>query len=365
MTERSELLPNLLDEDAFEVQMRGYSRRQVGEFAARTRDRIRDLEERLAQALDEREQLRRQLAVGPEHAAARPPHEEISERLAQILKLADDEAKAQKARADEDIAKIGDDAKRAAESAVGEARERADRMLKAARDQAESFASAARAGADSTREAARAEAERAATDAREEADELLASARSKAERMVAESEARSAAIDNGAARRLELLSGTYAEAARRLTEIRDVAGELLSHDSARGSLEDEVAMTVAAAMSGTPEPAHGRAQRQSADRGRAPRGKQRNFGSGAASQPAAGSEGAAGPAPSVRREDARQPAGVTQAASQAPPAPASGADARQPAGVTQAASQAPPAPASAVAPSASAGPQALPKSPGT
>ena len=343
MTERSDLLPNLLDEDAFEVQMRGYSKRQVGEFAARTRDQIRDLGERLARALDEREQLRQQLAAGHEQAAARPPHEEISERLAQILKLADDEARAQKARADEDIAKIGDDAQRAAEAAVGEARQRADRMLTAARDQAESFASAARAGADSTREAARAEAERAAADAHKEADELLASARSKAERMVAESEARSAAIDNGAARRLELLSGTYAEAARRLTEIRDVAGELLSHDSARGSLEKEVAMTVAAAMSGTPQPAHGQAQRQSADSGTAPRKNPGTFGTSAASQPAAGSEGAAVPAPSVAGE----------------------VDAQQPAGVAQAASQAPPAPASVAAPPVSADPQAPPKNSGS
>src|SRR5260370_41370475 len=74
--------------------------------------------------------------------------------------------------------------------------------------------------------------------------------------MLAESTARAPAINDGAARRLELLAGTHAEAARRLTEIRDVVTELLSRDSARGSLEDEVANTVAVAMGSAPvEPA--------------------------------------------------------------------------------------------------------------
>jgi hypothetical protein len=34
MNDNSDLLPNLTHEDAFEVQMRGYSRRQVDEFIA-------------------------------------------------------------------------------------------------------------------------------------------------------------------------------------------------------------------------------------------------------------------------------------------------------------------------------------------
>ena len=264
MTEHSELLPNLLDEDAFEMQMRGYSRRQVDEYVAGKRSEIRDLQERLARALDESEQLRQQLAAIRQQAGTRPPHEEVSERIAQILKLADDEAKAQKARASEDIANIRHEAKREADAALGEAREKADRTLTSAQDQAESFVSAARAEADRARETARAEAEQAGADAHKEADELLVSARSKAERMLAESTARSTAINDGAARRLELLSGTHVEAARRLAEIRDVVTELLSRDSARGSLEDEVAKAVAAAMS-TGEAPRGQAQNQPAD----------------------------------------------------------------------------------------------------
>src|SRR6266496_3892752 len=304
MTEHSELLPNLLDEDAFEVQMRGYSRRQVDEFVARTRSQTRDLEERLARALDDSEQVRQQLAVARQQPGAKPAHEEISERIAQILKLADDEAKAQKARANDEIAKARGDAQREVEATINEAREKAERMLTSAQDQAESFVSAARAEADKARDAARTEAEQAAADARKEADELLVSARSKAERMLAESTARSTAINDGAARRLELLS----------------------RDSARGSLEDEVAKAVAGAMSGTAESPRVPGQSPPADARMA-----RKTTKPAAQTPAAASVGTTAPAqPVVSPSIAPQPAGPSGpharpapgAAPTAPPSPA-------------------------------------------
>src|SRR5947207_7499094 len=99
MNDNSDLLPNLTHEDAFEVQMRGYSRRQVDEFIARCRSQIRDLEQRLARALDDSEKMRRDLATARQQAlGAKPAHEEVSERIAQILKLADDEASPRKPR---------------------------------------------------------------------------------------------------------------------------------------------------------------------------------------------------------------------------------------------------------------------------
>ena len=71
MNENTDLLPNLSSqEDAFEVQMRGYSRRQVDDFVARCRSQIRELEERLGRALDEGEQLRHR------HPRAVPPRPE-------------------------------------------------------------------------------------------------------------------------------------------------------------------------------------------------------------------------------------------------------------------------------------------------
>src|ERR1700744_3665933 len=110
MNENSDLLPNLLLEE-FEMQMRGYSRRKVVDFVTTRNNEIRELEQRLARSLDEGEHLRRELSVTRQQAlAGRPAHEEVSERIAQILKLADDEAKAQKNKADDDIAAPRSDA---------------------------------------------------------------------------------------------------------------------------------------------------------------------------------------------------------------------------------------------------------------
>src|ERR1700753_1934942 len=151
MNDNSDLLPNLVHEDAFEVQMRGYSRRQVDEFVARCRSQIRDLEQRLARALDEGEELRRDLTTARQEAlGAKPAHEEVSERIAQILKLADDEARTQKSKAHEDIARQRNDAQTEADKTRAEAREQAERMLTAAQEQAERALTPAPSEAETT-----------------------------------------------------------------------------------------------------------------------------------------------------------------------------------------------------------------------
>src|SRR5579859_7151997 len=111
MSETPDLIHNSTQEDPFEVQMRGYSRRQVDEFVARSRNHVRDLEERLSRSLDDVERLRLELSTARQAAAgSKPAHEEVSERIQQILKLAEDEASAQKKTADADIAKQRSDA---------------------------------------------------------------------------------------------------------------------------------------------------------------------------------------------------------------------------------------------------------------
>ena len=168
MNENSDLLPNLLHEE-FEMQMRGYSRRQVDDFVARRNNEIRELEQRLARTLDESEHLRRELSTVRQQAlSGRPAHEEVSERISQILKLADDEAKAQKNKADDDIAKQRSEAQQESERVRADAREQAERMLTAAQEQAERTISAARNEADKTRTAARTEADRLTSDTPQE-----------------------------------------------------------------------------------------------------------------------------------------------------------------------------------------------------
>jgi len=273
MNDNSDLLPNLTHEDAFEVQMRGYSRRQVDEFIARCRSQIRDLEQRLAHALDDGEELKRDLATARQQAlGAKPAHEEVSERIAQILKLADDEARSQKSKAHEDIARQRNDAQSEAEKIRTEAREQAERMLTAAQEQAERAITSARAEAEKTVTAARneaektltsarTEAERTTTDARKKSESALASAKSQAKKALDEATARATAIHDGAERRLNLLSTRHAETIKRLTDILDGVSGLVAAETARMSLEDEVDQNTAKAIAastesnGSPRPA--------------------------------------------------------------------------------------------------------------
>src|ERR1700746_602348 len=268
MNDNSDLLPNLVHEDAFEVQMRGYSRRQVDEFIARCRGQIRDLEQRLARSVDESEGLKRELATTRQQAlGAKPAHEEVSERIAQILKLADDEARSQQSKAHEEIARQRNDAQSEAEKIRTEAREQAERMLTAAQEQAEraitspgaeaeKTVSGPRNEAEKTLTSARTEAERTTTEARKKSESALASAKSQAKRALDEATARATAIHDGAERRLNLLSTRHGETIKRLADLLDGVSSLVAAENARMSLEDEVDQATAKTI-GSADPTGG------------------------------------------------------------------------------------------------------------
>jgi cell division septum initiation protein DivIVA len=329
MNENTDLLPNLSSqEDAFEVQLRGYSRRQVDEFVARCRSQVRELEERLGRSLDDTEQLRqevqslRQAALGN-----KPAHEEVSERISQILKLADDEAKAQKNRADGDIKKQLSDAQQEADRSKKEAREQAEHMLTAAQEQAERAISSARAEADKTRTTARAESDHMTADAHKKADNALSAAKAQAKQTLDEATARAAAIHDGAERRLNLLSTRHAETIRRLTDILDGVSGLVAAETARPSLEEEVDQNVAKAMGHKPGEAGNGGQNASAATGANPAmapgrpGNGTPLGDAAAARgqrPAPGGPGA--PVP----PGAPRPAGAPRTGPGAPAAPGAG-----------------------------------------
>jgi cell division septum initiation protein DivIVA len=249
MNENSDLLPNLLHEE-FEMQMRGYSRRQVDDFVARRNNEIRELEQRLTRSLDDSEHLRRELSTVRQQAlSGRPAHEEVSERISQILKLADDEAKAQKNKAHDDIANQRAEAQQESDRVRADAREQAERMLTAAQEQAERTISAARNEADKTRTAARTEADRLTSDTRKKADQALAQAKAQAKKVLDEATARATAIHDGAERRLNLLSTRHTDTVRRLTDILDGVQGLVAAEAARMSLEEEVNQSVSRAVS--------------------------------------------------------------------------------------------------------------------
>jgi F0F1-type ATP synthase membrane subunit b/b' len=270
MSEHSHLPADLGHDGQFALERRGYSRMQVDEAIAQMRletrglqDSRHDLEDRLSQALDETERLKLELSAA--RSSGRPPHEEISERIGQILKLADDEAKSQRGKADDEIAKLRSnaqaettklrtDAKADTDRSRAEAQEQAERMLSAAQEQAETTVASAKTEADSTRKSAATEAQQVISDATKQAETAVATAKSQAKQQLDEATARATAIHDGAERRLNLLTSRHTETIRRLTEIRDVVTTLVAGEADRGSLEDEVARIVAGAVNGEGQP---------------------------------------------------------------------------------------------------------------
>jgi cell division septum initiation protein DivIVA len=331
MSEHTDFHADPNHEDLFEREMRGYSRRRVDEFVAKTRSQVRDLEDRVSQALDANERLRLELSSAREASAEKPAHEEISERIGQILKLAEDESKAQRGRADEEIAKLRemaqqetaklrDDVKAETDKTRAEAHEQAERMLSAAQEQAESTVANATSEADKTRNSARSEAERAVTEATKQAESAVSTAKAQAKQQLDEATARATAIHDGAERRLNLLMSRHTEAIRRLTEIRDVVTTLVAGEAARGSLEEEVARAVAAAQAetngGQPPAANGGRPGQQAEGRRGPA----TAAQAQAASPAQGAQGARSAAGSPAQRPA--PAGSQSPSSaQADPDP--------------------------------------------
>jgi cell division septum initiation protein DivIVA len=249
MSEHSDLLTEA-GMVQWEREVRGYNRQQVDEYVAWRSGQMRDLEGRLSQDNAEIERLRRELNEARD-ASARPAHEEISERVGQILKLAADEAQSDRARSAAEIAKLRETAKeetdklrtevkRETDQIRADAQDQAERMLSAAQEQSESSVATARTEAEQLVSTAQAAAERAVADATKHAESTVGAAIAQAKQQLDDATARATAIHEGAERRLNLLISRHTETVRRLTEIRDVVTSLVSGEAARGSLEDEV-----------------------------------------------------------------------------------------------------------------------------
>lgn len=254
MSEQSELLAGAGVE--WEREVRGYNRMQVDNYVAYTNSKFREYDAKIAQDHAELDRLQRELAEARE-AGGRPAYEEVPARIAQILKLADDEAKADRDKATEEISalreaakqetdKLRADVKGETDRLRAEAQDRAERMLAAAQEQSERSVASARAEADEMLSSAHAAAEQAISDASKHAESTVTAAMAQAKQQLDEATARATAIHDGAERRLNLLISRHTETVRRLTEIRDVVTSLVSGEVARGSLEDEVTRALGA-----------------------------------------------------------------------------------------------------------------------
>ncbi|MEU6427282.1 hypothetical protein ABZ860_15435 [Microbispora sp. NPDC046973] len=291
MTNQTDNFPDLMSDDSFEVVMRGYSRRQVHDYMVRTRNQIRDLEERLARTIDQAEQSRLELAEARRRMAEAPQNpDELGERLSQILKLAQEEAAANKEASEAEARRLRETSAAEAERLVTSAREQADAIRAAAQEEAERRVAdatatserllaqagadaeetlgTARAEAEETLRSARAEAERQLTVARMEAERLLVEARGQAEAMLAAAQQRVNALDEHTGRRVAYLTDTHAEVVRRLNEIGSVLGDLMHRETAAGPLIDEAAVLppapqVHAIAAGAPDQRHDQSPEQS------------------------------------------------------------------------------------------------------
>ena len=234
----------------WEREVRGYNRQQVDNYVAWRAGQVRELESRLSQSIGEIEHLRHELA-DVRASARRPPHEEISERVGQILKLAADEAKAEREHgaadandlreaAKKETDKLRGDAKQEVDRLKAEAQDRAERMLTAAQEQADRAVATATAEAEKMVSSAHAVAEQTVSEANQHAESTVSTALAQAKQQLDDATARATAIHDGAERRLNLLISRHTETVRRLTEIRDVVTSLVSGEVSRGSLEDEV-----------------------------------------------------------------------------------------------------------------------------
>ena len=184
--------------EVFDVAMRGYSRRDVDDFAEHARRQVADLEEQLARALGDAERLRAELATARQPPANRPAHEEVSERIGQIFTLAGQDTQAEKDYAARAIATLRFQAQEEANTGRDAAISQTQQMLAAAQEHAERAITTARAEASAATSTAQAQAEAVTAQALAQAEAALAEAAGRSARLLDEATARAAAIHGGA-----------------------------------------------------------------------------------------------------------------------------------------------------------------------
>src|SRR3954469_988315 len=117
-------------ENLFETVFKGYAKRQVEDYIAW-------LQEQVSAAKDELTDARRELAVAREDLVetrgqlqTRPAHEEISVRMAQILRLAEEEAQQERDAASQQALAVVEQARGEARAALEGAHEQAEEIIR-------------------------------------------------------------------------------------------------------------------------------------------------------------------------------------------------------------------------------------------
>ncbi|WP_017603077.1 coiled-coil domain-containing protein [Nocardiopsis alkaliphila] len=246
-----------LQQDRFPtVRKGGYDKAHVDDYYVRMDNQFKDLRERLQRMDDELEQYKRDLAIAREKAQVKPEHEQISERMAEIIRIAEEEAKERRSKVDAEVK----EAQKKAEAEITKHR-------KDAEEHAERIVSTART-----------EANEMVAGAKKEAEQLREQAQREGERKLNEAEARAQKIHDTADRRLATLTATHAEALRRLKDMHSTLADLVTAEDRAGALEsglsrEETTTARAENPKGEDKASQTRPQQGKASQGQAPEGK--------------------------------------------------------------------------------------------
>ncbi|WP_435113654.1 cell division protein DivIVA [Nocardiopsis synnemataformans] len=205
-----------LQQDRFPtVRKGGYDKAHVDDYFVRTDNQFKSQRERLQRLDDELEQYKRDLAIAREKAQVKPEHEQISERMAEILRIAEEEAQERRSRVESEVKEAEKKAQEEIAKYRRDAEEHAERILSSARSEAHSMVDSAK----------------------KEADQLRDQAKQEGERRLSEAETRAKKIHDTADRRLATLTATHAEALRRLKDMHSTLADLVAAEDKAGALE--------------------------------------------------------------------------------------------------------------------------------
>lgn len=231
----SDMLPGGgLQQDRFPtVRKGGYDKAHVDDYFVRTDNQVKSLRERLQRLDDELEQYKRDLAIAREKAQVKPEHEQISERMAEILRIAEEEAQERRSKVESEVKEAEKKAQDEIAKYRKDAEEHAERILSSARSEAHSMVDSAK----------------------KESDQLREQAKQEGERRLNEAEARAKKIHDTADRRLATLTATHAEALRRLKDMHSTLADLVAAEDKAGALESGLSRDEVAAASAPAKPA--------------------------------------------------------------------------------------------------------------
>ena len=197
----------------FETTVRGYAKHQVDGYLAWMHDQLSAAQAGLADARRELDAARGESEVLRQQLQTRPQHEQISVRMAEILRLAQEEAEQERGKAAQLAAGILQRAEVQARQVIEKARSDATEMTQQTLRDCEDQITGARA-----------DATQLVDTARQQAEATLAEARERSRRVLSDVDRRSRQIMALQQRRLAAVLAAHEDAVSRL----EIAGRLIN-----------------------------------------------------------------------------------------------------------------------------------------